>query len=456
MTEEAIGPLVLEDNSDCGTEKSIRTRIPLLSQKVMDRELAQLRSSLLFLFPTVTNKGGKKEKDIFKSDRQCILEVDSKGEVHTGNIVGFVGYGKERLIIRSRFAGDNDYFFQFLLERVMNLSIMDMEANQGEEGLFYLLPLLFPRFLKAAMKKGPYKEYVSRSYNDAHFRGKLDVPRHIRQNIPFAGNVAYRHQLFSPSNPVMELVRCTADFIGKNHNQLLLKVKDKLEEVEEETPDYSFRDMQRIISQNEAHPVRNPLYLEYAELQKLCLAILRNRRMSFGAVRSDCLYGALFDCSYLWEEYVALVLGDIFDHPRNTFGEEAHHLFFCDIGSHPLNGRIYPDFISRNLPTIIADAKYKPIENIKGDDLRRMALYLWRFNSESGHFIYPGSLEDGKKTWEKCQGNKFKRESESGSGNVILDTYPICIPKEPRSFREFADSMEESERAVKAWAQQFN
>lgn len=48
--------------------------------------------------------------------------------------MGFIGYGKERLIIKSRFSTDkNDYFLQYLLECVLNFpNILEWntDANQ--------------------------------------------------------------------------------------------------------------------------------------------------------------------------------------------------------------------------------------------------------------------------------------------------------------------------------------
>ena len=228
MSEGDLNSFIVKDNSKCGTEKNVRNTIPLLSQKILNQNVKGLQSSLLFLFPIPENEGNEKWEDIFTSDGQCVLESDTKGEVYTGNIVGFVGLGRERLIIRSRFAGDDDYFFQYLLERITGLSITEMKANRGEEDILQLLPLLFPRFLSMAIKKGPYREYVSRSYNDARLRGKLDIPRYIKRNIPFTGNISYKRKVFSSSNPVMELVRCTADFIGKGHKEISGYAKDNL------------------------------------------------------------------------------------------------------------------------------------------------------------------------------------------------------------------------------------
>ena len=75
------------------------------------------------------------------------------------------------------------------------------------------------------------------------------------------------------------------------------------------------------------------------------------------------MYGILFDGAWLWEEYVNTLIGDIFYHPRNKAGDGAQRLFD---GNH---GLIYPDFIGKDAgERIIADAKYKPWNNISGKD----------------------------------------------------------------------------------------
>ncbi|WP_370587173.1 hypothetical protein [Psychrobacter sp. JCM 18900] len=35
-----------------------------------------------------------------------------------------------------------------------------------------------------------YKEYQKQSYNDSRLKGAIDVKAHLRQNLPFRGNVA--------------------------------------------------------------------------------------------------------------------------------------------------------------------------------------------------------------------------------------------------------------------------
>ena len=144
----------------------------------------------------------------------------------------------------------------------------------------------------------------------------------------------------------------------------------------------------------------NGFYSEYKTLQELCLAILQNRGLSWGC-QSNQLHGILFDCAWLWEEYVNTLIGEKFYHPRNGTEEGKEYLFYNILTGHNY-GSIYPDFIGKEKADI-PDAKYRPVdflgstkqedENFNspyiGEDLKRMGLYLLRFCSNKGFFIYP-------------------------------------------------------------------
>ena len=55
-------------------------------------------------------------------------------------------------------------------------------------------------------------------------------------------------------------------------------------------------------------------------------------------------------------------------------------------------GPIYPDFISRDADNrIIADAKYKPADNIRSSDYEQLLAYMFRFDSKKGYYLYPKS-----------------------------------------------------------------
>ena len=80
-----------------------------------------------------------------------------------------------------------------------------------------------------------------------------------------------------------------------------------------------------------------------------------------------------------------------FYHPRNKGGSGAQRLFAEDEESKKI-GLIYPDFISKTTDNrIIADAKYKPLNNIGNKDYLQVLAYMYRFDSRKGFYLYPES-----------------------------------------------------------------
>ena len=338
--------LKIRDNSQ--QKKEAFSHIGKLTGKLADKTLEQLEREGVFLFP-----GTVEDMEDMTEDQMILQSVNDT--YRTGNAMGFLGCGDERLIIQSRFCGDGeDYFFQYLLERALNFpNLVNMETDADQENrLFQFLLFLFPRYLKAAMRKGPFKQYIRRRYNDGNVKGAIDVARHIQRNTPFVGKVAYHQREFSFDNSLMELVRHTVEFIkGKPcGNGLLAKVKDEVTQVIDATPGYAPCDRQKIVEQNKRSPVRHAYFREYLALQRLCLLILQRQKHQIGS-GSRQIYGVLFDGAWLWEEYVNLLMGDRFYHPMNKAGTGAQRLFHGNIG------RIYPDFISRDRERrIVADA----------------------------------------------------------------------------------------------------
>ena len=269
-----------------------------------------------------------------------------------------------------------------------------MQRMTDPRYLHNFLLFLFPHYLKAAMRKGLFKKYIRCSYNDGNVKGAIDVARHIEKNTPFTGNIAYSQREFSYDNNLMELVRHTIEFIkGKPYgNKLLVKVKDNVKLVIDATPGYEPYNRQKIIEQNKKNTVHHAYFREYLALQRLCLLILRHQKHQIG-MGARQIYGILFDGAWLWEEYINSLIEDVFYHPMNKGGKGAQRLFEGNVGL------IYPDFISRNSEKrIIADAKYKPIDNIGNRDYLQILAYMFRFDAKTGYYLYPevGGYEDLK------------------------------------------------------------
>lgn len=371
--------LKIKDNS--GLKKDSFSDIGVLTSKIAGKTLEQLEREGIFVFPEII----KDAEDITQD--QMILE-GVNDTYRSGNVMGFLGCGDERLIIESRFCGEgDDYFFQYLLDKVLDFpNIVELESDTNQDNrLFNFLLFLFPYYLKTAVRKGPFKKYIRHRYNDGNVKGTIDIARHITKNTPFIGNVAYSQREFSYDNSLMELVRHTIEFIKRKPygNSILIKVKDEVKLVINATPGYEPYDRQKIIEQNQKNTVHHGYFREYFALQRLCLLILRHQKHQIGS-GSRQIYGILFDGAWLWEEYVNSLIEDVFYHPMNKGGSGAQRLFAGNIGL------IYPDFISRdNKVRIIADAKYKPLDHIGNRDYLQVLAYMFRFDAKKGYYLYP-------------------------------------------------------------------
>lgn len=315
----------------------------------------------------------------------------------TGNIMGFIGYRNTQVSIRSRFTQNDshDYFLHYMLQRVFAINLFDLKFGTDNEGIFDFLIYLFPEFLKRATRQGIYKEYQTKNYNDANVKGRIDVARHIRQNIPFTGKVAYTTREYATNNHITQLIRHTIDYIAVHplSGNILYndeETRDAVCRIYQATPTYNRNNLRHVISLN-LRPVHHPYFDEYINLQRLCLQILRHEEIKYGQDNNNQIYGILYDGAWLWEEYLNTVLSDIgFRHPKNKTGDGGKRIF-ADKNGHE---KAMPDFHRSDM---VLDAKYKRYSDwneISRDDRNQLLAYMYLFETENGGLIVPVNNPD--------------------------------------------------------------
>lgn len=451
-----------------GTEIKINNGMSNFLDKIANKTLPELEKSefdkKVFLFPDDFIK--QKEKESEKEDDKVYILKTVKNNKNiislstklTGNIIGFLGQGQQQLVIKSRFDGDDDDCFLFyMLSRALKIPFVhsfELSKNAHERMIEYYI-FLFPFYFKMAMKKGSYKTYVKKQYNDANVKGVIDVQRHINHNVPFAGKVAYHQREFSYDNYLMELIRHTIEFIKHRYgNEFFATTKDYVRIVEELTPHYDKSKRNKIISDNKKNIVRSKYYSDYKRLQELCINILEYKKIGISGDSDNQIYGVLFDASWIWEEYVNTLIKESFYHPQNKEKIGTQNLFYnCNTERYVQS--IYPDFIGKD-PTrrIIADAKYKPIDNIDRDDYFQVLAYMFRFDSSLAYYLYPSTKEEKEKADEQFEvpkgvqwlGVEESLERRTEVDKPIVIKHGLVIPKTGSNFREFERQMKENEK----------
>ena len=420
----------ITDNQHKIAKEDFITEYPKLSQALLDRTLDNLsREDSIFIFPNDLMNSPDLDKD------QKILETFNQ-EIKTGNVIGFLGYGQERLTISSRFSikGD-DYFLHYLLQKVLNINLTSLDVGLSpEDKLYQLLVYLFPKYLQAALRKGLYKEYQRFFHNDSHVKGAIDVGNHLKKNVPFMGNISYTTREFAYDNPLMQLVRHTIEYI-KNQKIIGSGVfdanRENVTEIIRVTPSYKLADRVKIIRLNQTKPVRHAYFREYRKLQELCLLIMNREKHGLG-LQEQKIHGVLFDVAWLWEEYVQTLLPEDFIHPRNKEKTEGISVFSSHVR------KVYPDFYHKDLK-IVLDAKYKKLEftekGINREDLYQLISYTYILEAKTAGLIFPSV--------EKVVDNEIGKLAGYGA---LLKKWSILIPQEAENYDHFVQQIHQLEK----------
>ena len=420
----------LTDNQQALNKEEFITEYPKISQVLLDRTLDNLsQEDSIFIFPNDLKNSPDLDKE------QKILETVNQ-KIKTGNVIGFLGCGQERLTISSRFSSkSDDYFLHYLLQKVLNINLTSLDVGLSrEERLYQLLIYLFPKYLEAAMRKGLYKEYQRFSHNDSHIKGVIDVGNHLKKNLPFTGNIAYTTREFTYDNPMMQLIRHTIEYI-KNQKSLgrgiIYTNRENITEIIRVTPSYKQADRSKVIRLNQTKPLRHAYFREYRKLQELCLMILNREKHGFG-YQEQKIHGILFDVAWLWEEYVHTLLPREFIHPRNKDRTDGISVFSNR------ERKVYPDFYDRERK-IVLDAKYKKLEltekGINREDLFQLISYSYILKAEQAGLVFPSK--------EKVVDNEIGKLAGYGT---FLKKWSIQIPQKTSSYSEFYEMLGKSEK----------
>ena len=412
-----------------------------------NKKIKYLKENNLFILSKNSFKDDIENSDIIELD-----EVNNK--IYSNNIMGFIGYNDTQIKITSRFTpnSDKDYFLHYMLQKVFYSNIFNWEYTTERDYSFDFLIYMFTHFFQKAIRQGIFKSYQNREYNDANVRGVIDINRHIKNNIPFNGKIAYNTREYSYDNNITQLIRHTIEYINTKSRGILNineDIKSGVFQIIEATKRYDKNKRQNIIGKN-LKKLNHPYFYEYEPLRKICIQILRHEELKYGREENK-IYGILFDGAYLWEEYIYTILKDLdFLHPRNKEKTDGINL---------LNKKwtVYPDFYNYN-KQIVLDTKYKMLnkdnDKIDGSDKHQIISYVYTLGAKIGGFVYPS--ENKEFSFDNIgilnrEYNKNILEDYSPS----IFKYAFLIPNKKsneenfNNIKEFKDEIEKSENDFK-------
>ncbi|MDN4051759.1 hypothetical protein QPK32_01500 [Massilia sp. YIM B02763] len=362
----------------------------------------QAAGNYLFSF----HDGDEEKRGKRNQDDALILALTEEAEAgwvaQTGNYVGSVTYHKHRFEIRSRFG---DAFVQRMLNFSNDIYVDDwtspaerIDASKPD----YARALIFMMFVQALEKAhllGLPKAYRSIRHHEHVVRGRIDIPRFIREDLPFAGRVASvaREQL--PSQSIIDVLAKAIQVIDRSGGAgMLLRiahVRMKLVSLRRNKA----VDAATIRQAKTEKALANPIFAPYRKVLRLAEVIIQLDSARDAPDGSTGMAGLLVNVAELFEIYVGKLLALHF--PEWSVSSPAIRLHA---------GRFYersiiPDIVMAHEDgrrVVVLDTKYKRMNflgsgrygmgDVDREDFFQIATYMSHFEHRPGKQLVVGGL----------------------------------------------------------------
>ena len=373
----------------------------------------------------------------------------------TQQYIGIVQRQDTTVFIKSRFDnGDNSYFTNYVLSKALNIKSFifpNMSVEVGREAaLQKLLIIVFMHQINEVYNRGILRSYRVYKENNDKLKGKIDVVRHVKENMLFAGKIAYEHREYTIDNEVNRLI-FTAYVMMEQREPLLVR---NLLKKNREAASY-FRQLRNVIHpasrqeipkliQRNRKKISHSIYRCWDDVRQTAILFLQNAGVNIAKEDSKTIYGVLIDMNRIWEMY----LMNIFETGKvaGIKAQEKKEILF-EVNSNSSQSALKPDFLLEN--KLVLDAKYKrnwsevaagKVNTWPREDVFQVLSYMYLFGCNRGGIICPATDEAAEKI--EC-GLEKKDDFKS------MTLFPLKIPNEGiKSYEDFEEKMKTAEEKL--------
>ena len=307
-------------------------------------------------------KGAEKE-DYSDNDLIISLKKDINGDYHaqTGNYIGQFVWDGLTIEIGSRF---QDLFLKRMLNVANNVYFDDVDvagAKSKELDISkFIIYYLFVQNLEKAFLLGIPKIYKSVNRHDMRPKGKIDIHRFIKNDIPFKGKVSSQsrdqqeiQEIIDTLYKALKIIE-SHEFSIKNimHIKTHLKQHKSTRYVSKGTISKAMR----------SKALQNPIYAQYKKVLEYAKMVIEGDNLETRQDGSKKTYGFLINVAELFEVYIIKLL-------QKEFSD-----WYVDSHKIPLyeglfySRKIIPDIVMmKNKSVLVFDTKYKKM-TMQGKD----------------------------------------------------------------------------------------
>ena len=376
----------------------------------------------------------------------CLNAIDKESRkeylsVRTGNYIGkFIwNYSKNKYVsidIKSRFS---DIFLTRMLNFANDIYLEDVSLFKAQENKTlntdyskFIIYYMFIQKLEKAFLLGLPKSYVSVNHHEMKVKGKIDINRFIKYDIPFKGKVSSTSREQKEIQEIIDVLYKAISIIDKQSKddnvistQNISHIKTHLKQ--HKSNKYVSNETISKAIKNKA--LQNPIFSSYKKVLEYAKLIINANNLEEKKDADKETFGFLVNVAELFEIYLVKLLR--YKMPDwKVIHEEESEVYKTNFFIRNMK----PDIVmKKDNKVMVFDAKYKKIlfrDRYKGADLDRndffqINTYMTYYDKKgveviAGGLLYPIEKEfDCRFNNENCEEDyeELKAHSDNWFGN---------------------------------------
>ena len=304
-------------------------------------------------------------KDDKRDDEELIISIKKEENGYTaktGNFIGKFTLDGLDIEIGSRFS-------ELFLKRMLNfandvyLDDVDVAGSKAKELDYsrFIIFYMFVQRLEKAFLLGLPKSYTSIKHHDMKLKGKIDINRFIKHDIPFKGKVSSMSREQIEIQEIIDILYKAVSILekAKFSTKNISHIKTHLKQHKSNR----FVSNETFTEALNSKALQNPIFAPYKSVLKYAKMIINLDSLENNAKGKEQTFGFVIDVSKLFELYLVKLLKLHFGDEWEVIHEDPlpvyDHLFY--------SRNMFPDIVmKKDNKVMVFDAKYKRMKFYKG------------------------------------------------------------------------------------------
>ena len=301
-----------------------------------------------------------------RDDENLIISIkkeDDKYIAKTGNFIGeFVWNKNLKIEINSRFS---EKFLKRMLNFANDVYLDDVDvAGDKTNNLDFSRLIIFYMFvqrLEKAFLLGLPKAYTTIRHHDMKVRGKIDINRFIKHDIPFRGKVSSISREQKEIQEIIDILHKAVSIISNSKDTKNKFSTKNISHIKTHLKQYKsnrFVSNETFAKAFNSKTLQNPIFAPYKSVLKYAKMIINLDSLENNEKGKEQTFGFVIDVSKLFELYLVKLLRLHFGNEWEVKHEDLLHVYKGLFYSR----NMFPDIVMKNRTTeqlLVFDAKYK-------------------------------------------------------------------------------------------------